>query len=791
MDIERLKKLIDPRKIVDKQFYLDLLDENKQDEYEKEHIQAVLIMLRVTYINNLKRTIKQCKKRIEEIMSGEEYGAEQYNEVVKLKEQISSAQTKINTYKPFFEEPYFARMDLYDEKEGYNSYYIGKKGDERLEIVDWRAPLARKYYQKSQLKFSINEYDYKLILRRAIRAKNGKVISYQNEYLSLKEYLTKEEIAGRDEEIIFDPFLKEVLKSRKEKSQITDIIETIQEKQYDIITMPEDGQFIVQGVAGSGKTMIMLHRLSYLMYNNESIKPRDVLLITPSDSFNSFIDELSTILELERVRTSTIDNYFISVLFNEGIKIEDKIDYSIQLPPEYMAFIYSEKFISSIQKKLNKVYEDIKGMFSSPEVELLIEDIIAGLTKQTEYYTIIKNTSLRVRRCILGEIKENSAGDIYFTKEFRALFNCVEDVKEFLSLDMNGEKMGNPSYFYKQLSSFYTSLRFIRKRSAGICQNALADLLNLDKTIEREIVDLSRYKTKIDGVLTFTHLDRIEKRKQTRREIARVLSILEDVFNLFLKTYDFADVISTNSYLSSIGKCRSVRDVLKFFYRECVQKIKASYKVSAKKLNRTDAYILCLLLVKLGYNLAPKFAFIFVDEGQDISLNEYYILRRISQNAKLNIFGDLKQNITKHRGIYLWEELSLPVYTLAQNYRNTHQIVELVSSALAIEMQSIGFMGDEIDYISRRGITRYLQEKNGLTALIVSDNNFDEYVRKSYNIVRESKKISKSKINLLTVYESKGLEFTAVVVDDRQMSDNERYIAYTRALKNLAIVKNK
>ena len=101
----------------------------------------------------------------------------------------------METYRPFFDEPYFARMDLIDNKEGYNSYYIGKKGDVRLEIVDWRAPLARRYYQKSCSTFSINEYEYKTILRRAIRAKCGTLIDFKNEYLSLKDYLTAEEIA--------------------------------------------------------------------------------------------------------------------------------------------------------------------------------------------------------------------------------------------------------------------------------------------------------------------------------------------------------------------------------------------------------------------------------------------------------------------------------------------------------------------------------------------------------------------------------------------------------------------
>mgnify|MGYP000609880576 CR=1 FL=1 len=102
--------------------------------------------------------------------------------------------------------------------------------------------------------------------------------------------MTDEEIGGRDEEILFDPYLREIIKNRKEEPAIKDIIETIQEKQYEIITCPERKSFVLQGCAGSGKTMVMLHRLSYLMYNNEEIHSRDVLVLTPSDSFNAFID---------------------------------------------------------------------------------------------------------------------------------------------------------------------------------------------------------------------------------------------------------------------------------------------------------------------------------------------------------------------------------------------------------------------------------------------------------------------------------------------------------------------
>ena len=351
IDIKRIKKIIDPHKEPNKQFFLDLLDKDKQEAFEREHIDAVMFMLRAIYINKLKAAIKSAQEQISSLVSDPDYDAESYRRVMGLKAEIAKNRAQIETYKPFFDEPYFARMDVVDDKDGYNSYYIGKRGDEGLEIVDWRAPLARRYYQKSRVSFSINEYNYKLVLRRALRTKSGKVVDMQNEYLSVKDYLSKEEIGGRDEEIIFDPFLREIIKSRKEKSGITDIIDTIQEKQYEIITLPEDSRFVVQGIAGSGKTMIMLHRLSYIMYNNEGVKPRDVLVITPSDSFNAFIDELSTVLELEKVKTSTIERYFTLLLSGQGIDIEGRVERNERPPYAYLSYIYSKAFITDVDKK--------------------------------------------------------------------------------------------------------------------------------------------------------------------------------------------------------------------------------------------------------------------------------------------------------------------------------------------------------------------------------------------------------------------------------------------------------
>ena len=62
-------------------------------------------------------------------------------------------------------------------------------------------------------------------------------------------------------------------------------------------------------------------------------------------------------------------------------------------------------------------------------------------------------------------------------------------------------------------------------------------------------------------------------------------------------------------------------------------------------------------------------------------------------------------------------------------------------------------------------------------------------MRKTYHNVGEKGRISRSKINVMSVYESKGLEFTSVIVVDEGLNDSEKYIAYTRALNELAVIE--
>ena len=778
------RDLISPKISADKAWYLALLDGEKQMAYEKDHLAAVLQVLKAVYISRIRDRIRQAREEIGEIRSRERYGAEDYRALQEKNAFIAAETAKLNSYKPFFAEPYFARMDVVDDKEGYNSYYIGKRGDVNLEIVDWRAPLAVRYYQKSRVNFTINEYEYRTVLRRALSVKNGKVLDFRNEYLSVRDVLTPEEIGGRDEEILFDPYLRSIIQSRKDDVQIRDIIRTIQEQQFEIITRPERESFVLQGCAGSGKTMILLHRLSYLMYNNEALRPRDVLVITPSVSFNAFIDELSQVLELQKVKTTTLRDYFFRALLNEGVDLKANLSEEAE-SAEYLRYVYSPRFPADAERQVRKMYGELYGLFAGEECREVAEEILRRCAYLQEKYVRIKNASVRVRRAVLGEMKENKEGGFYFTKPFRTLMSAYVQVEDFLKFVLR-EQERTPDYFFRQFVEFYRCAHFAAAGAEKIFAAAQEDLRSLVAVIEREIGDLRRYRLKKGTEEVYTYADRISRREELKEEAQRICALIADMSGGCELFREFFAVVRLTKYCQELGKCRDASDIARWLYRETVKKYKAKYGM--KGVYPSDGYAVAFVLTAAGRRLTPRYGLVFVDEGQDISAGEYDLLKRIHTDAAFNVFGDLKQNITPWRGVRDWSAISPTVYTLNQNYRNTNEIVAFVSGVLDADMRPIGLHGEEVAVLTPRQVGAFFRGKQGLKAVIAKEEYLPLFEKRGFCVLKTDGKISKTKVNVMSVFESKGLEFSAVAVYDKGMTENEKYIAYTRALRELAVI---
>ena len=194
---------------------------------------------------------------------------------------------------------------------------------------------------------------------------------------------------------------------------------------------------------------------------------------------------------------------------------------------------------------------------------------------------------------------------------------------------------------------------------------------------------------------------------------------------------------------------------------------------------------LYLLLTAYCYVLGkPDFAAaLFIDEGQDYFFNEYRLLAECTK-ATVNVYGDTNQQPVENRGIgdfakldALWQTEH---YSLNENYRNAREITEYVNNLLDMNVTSLGLDGGKVNTMPIAELQTDLDRScDDRVAVIYSaaDNKTAEYLK---GFVPPEK--------LYTVMQCKGLEYERVYACG-QLTDKEKYIAYTRALDTLCICK--
>ena len=198
-------------------------------------------------------------------------------------------------------KPYFTRIDFTEKGAQSETYYIGKYGvlkSESLEpqVVDWRAPVANLYYsgQIGPLKYSAPDGDVEgeLTLKRQFAMEDGELVS-----------IFDTDIVAQDQ------YLQDAL-SQTTGERLKEIITTIQAEQNYVIRYPLDKNLVVQGVAGSGKTTIALHRIAYLLYTySQRLQPGAMLILAPNPLFLNFISQVLPDLGVENVQQTTFTRF--------------------------------------------------------------------------------------------------------------------------------------------------------------------------------------------------------------------------------------------------------------------------------------------------------------------------------------------------------------------------------------------------------------------------------------------------------------------------------------------------
>ena len=272
---------------------------------------------------------------------------------------------KIEEYAQMYLRPYYARMNITGPEE--RSVYIGEReysdnSNPENSIVSVWSEMGRQYRQRTRNEFKINGEEYKITLRRKISIKDAELTSINDEYRDGSE-LSKTQIT--------DPFLQKVLAEKKKERNITNIIRSIQLNQNNIIEEDIDKDIVVQGCAGSGKTMVLLHRLANLKYNKPEYSWDNVRIITPNKEFAFYVEDLARNLEIESIRKCTLEEYMLEILrlfYVENHTSSDRISkkdwdekFEVVRSDEVWdsaatQFMYSDKFMDVFEARTKRIF---------------------------------------------------------------------------------------------------------------------------------------------------------------------------------------------------------------------------------------------------------------------------------------------------------------------------------------------------------------------------------------------------------------------------------------------------
>lgn len=290
------------------------------------------------------------------------YTSDGFEALVELSQYINPVTDKIIDYEEeehkilllekMIKSPYFARIDFkFDDEDEFEKIYIGrsslrKNSYQEMYVYDWRSPIASVFYR-----FMTGEAFYdapcgrvtgELNLKRQYEIKNGTL-----------EYFFDSDVQ------IVDEFLRQLL-SQNTTAKMKAIVETIQHEQDVVIRDMENDLLMVQGVAGSGKTSIALHRVAYLMYQGLQTKlsANNIMIISPNSIFEQYISNVLPELGEDNVISSVFED-ILSELLN-GRKIQSRNDFLENL---IVNSKYKEISRNSIEFKTSSFFREILDQF--------------------------------------------------------------------------------------------------------------------------------------------------------------------------------------------------------------------------------------------------------------------------------------------------------------------------------------------------------------------------------------------------------------------------------------------
>ncbi|NME83098.1 RNA polymerase recycling motor HelD [Clostridium sp. SM-530-WT-3G] len=685
------------------------------------------------------------KKYIEEYKDDEDQVIDYFDHENYVQEEVyKTIDRRLMEFTKLKESPYFGKVTFKEDDSLPEDMYIGRYGltlDNAYEplIVDWRAPIASLFYQGTLGPATYNppagEVKADIIDRKQIIIKKGELKGVFDSAVDVK-----------------DEILQMVL-SDNSSEKLKDIVMTIQKEQDEIIREDRNKIVVVNGVAGSGKTTIALHRISYLLYNFRKQFGDKVLIFGPNNIFMDYIGQVLPTLGESGIKQTTFENFAKEEL---GLEYQDVKSFG--------------KYMEEAMEGNDEALGEYKYKSSKEFAEVLNKSI----EEMNKSYFNIKPVMFK------GE-------EIVSVKEIRELFDV----------------------YYKDMPLFRRSEKIRRILTSKIKDKRDELVYALNAEIREKMNNLDEKDADIEK----NNLEFL--RRIGIREIVREVMNSRDELDKWLKFEPVIDIygrIIKGKQLSKAEYAAEENDIMPFINNDIRAKVR-ELNLGYMDL----AGILYLMVKLQGIKYKSEIKHVVIDEAQDYSYMQFEIIKAMTGCKSYTIVGDSNQRLITtdeepamlHLDeIYSDLKVEIKKFELNKSYRSTQEIMEYANKFLK---------EDRIVPLVRKGEPVLEEEVDSkeecLETLISVIEDYEEegyeniaVIFKDKSLLEEYAPIIKDRIGiqnldnedilykggkvLIPAYLAKGLEFDGVIiVDDGNIQPLVEYIMCTRALHRLAVIK--
>ena len=720
-----------------------------REESKLEEILDIISKEILKYLDHRKSVTKSIldarKKYIEEYKDDEDQVMDYFDHENYVQEEVyKTIDKRLMEFTKLKESPYFGKVTFKEEDSIPEDMYIGRYGltlENAYEplIVDWRAPIASLFYQGTLGEATYNppagEVKADIISRKQLIIKKGELKGVFDSAVDVK-----------------DEILQMVL-SDNSSEKLKDIVMTIQKEQDEIIREDRNKIVVVNGVAGSGKTTIALHRISYLLYNFRKQFGDKVLIFGPNNIFMDYIAQVLPTLGESGIKQTTFESFAKEELGLEyaeikgfGKYIEEAMEGDTEALEEYK-YKSSKQFVELLNRsidELNKSYFNIQPvMFNGEEIVSVkeIEDLFNNYYKDMPLF----RRSEKIRRILTSKIKNKRDEEVYaLNAEIREKINSLDE------RDADIEK---------------NNLEFLKRiRIREIVREVINSRKELDEWLKFEpIIDI--YGRIING-------EKLSKPSYDFQNVETELDNNEIVRNkvneLNLGYMDLAGILYTMVKLNGI----KYKDEIKHIVIDEAQDYNYMQFEIIKEMTGCKSYTIVGDSNQRLISTDEEPAMLHLDEI-------FGDLKVEIKNFELNKSYRSTQEIMEYANKFLAEDRIVPLvrkgeYVLEEETDSTEECIDTLMSIME-DYEEEGYENIAVIFKGKKELQKYapiIKEKMGIQNL---DNE---------DILYKGGKV------LIPAYLAKGLEFDGVIIiEDGEIQPLVKYIMCTRALHRLAVIK--